>query len=743
MSTTMSVVILDDDQNFRQSVVAILKPRGFTVIEATTAQEASSILATIEPLLVIVDYHLPGGKDGVSWIAQLREQGRNFPIIFTSTDWCDAKTFNWLRNILKVSLILNKPIVPNLFLQQIEPLLPAHVLKNLAPEIDATDDKALPANDEAIILLDKLIGEKESLSKEKLLDLEHLANSVSTDQELLLQLRKFEMKLNVERQLKKAKDGYLGQLLVEWQKLGKLVQSAQQDSNNRLILDEGLQASHRIAGSAGTFGFTKVGEIAKKIEGYLRAYDPLDTLQEVLWNETFRALAEGETLVQAATADLQEMHSEGEPAQVNTTSKTFVLGRLEKFKPFQSYISAHKDTLLVITDDLESALRGIKEQKFDNLIVDLTNSNKSHLFSFIESVRSNPFYSLIPVGVLCDQRSKPDSLESLYHGISVIVDEKPTENILADLISRLQSVGSLSGNLSGNLSGSTRKPRVLVVDDDEKLSGFVKTILGGDDIVVDTLSAPIKIMDVLPVFRPNLAILDVMMPGLSGYDVCRLIRQNEQFKSMPVIFLTSKSTAEGRAAAFQAGGNDFLSKPVMADELLARVHGQIDRLNLYSQTGSANNGFLEPEAYFSRLEEMLVFAKTEKKSVAVCLIAVDEVPNLGNSQSPNSSQEIFLGQLLQSHFRAEDMRGRLGDEVFAIACFDTTVELLARALNKLLERYCDEEFSSGESLNFKSTFSAGLASSLADGQTVEDLLNMANMRMLRGSQSGPGKISSE
>jgi diguanylate cyclase (GGDEF)-like protein len=722
MAANHTIVVLDDDDAFRESMIAILKPRGFTVLEAKSAQEASSILASVEPLLVIVDYRLPGGTDGVSWITQLREQGRQFPIVFISADWCDAKTFNWLRNILKVSLILNKPIVPNLFIQQIEPLLPRQIVQSLS---DQADERSMAANDEAMILLDQLIGDKNNISKQTLADLEHVANNATNDEELLAQLRQFKMKMNVEKQLRSARAGYLKQLLSEWQNLARLVQAAQQEPNNRLALDEGLQASHRIAGSAGTFGFTAVGETSKRIEGYLRAFDPEDTLQEVLWNETFRALGDGERLVHTALEDFVEGDMDSTPS-----SQVLLIGAESKFASHIEYVRDKNDVNIIVSDNPAGALNKVKKTKFDSLIVDLTFDKPYRLLQLIEEIRSVEVNQLIPVGIICDAKSRPSAMDILYYGVSQVIGQTLSSENLSHTIGALQTIGQ------------SRKPRVLVVDDDDKLSGFVATILSGEDMVVDTLAAPIRIMEMLQEFQPDLVILDVMMPGLSGYDVCRMIRHSDQFSSLPIIFLTSKSTAEGRAAAFQAGGNDFLSKPVMAAELLARVHGQVDKLNLHVDAGADAAGLLSRKRFFTGLAEKIEIAKTTEQELSICLITIDDFLSLGILHSMMSAEQTLLGlgHILQSHFRAEDLRGRLGEEAFAIACLGVSKDTLLYVVDKILKQFEDLRFSSVAYGHFKSSFSAGLANFPRDGDNVADLLNSANQKMLNGRQKGLGKV---
>ncbi|MBC7999713.1 MAG: response regulator, partial [Leptolyngbya sp.] len=117
------ILVLDDDKNFRDLVGALLRSKGYEVMLARSAKEASAFLEAKRPGLAIVDYRLPE-TDGMSWITKVRENDATLPIVMVTGNWCDQKTFNWLRNILKVSLVLQKPIVPELFLHSLEGIAP-------------------------------------------------------------------------------------------------------------------------------------------------------------------------------------------------------------------------------------------------------------------------------------------------------------------------------------------------------------------------------------------------------------------------------------------------------------------------------------------------------------------------------------------------------------------------------------------------------------------------------------------
>lgn len=121
----------------------------------------------------------------------------------------------------------------------------------------------------------------------------------------------------------------------------------------------------------------------------------------------------------------------------------------------------------------------------------------------------------------------------------------------------------------------TPNPRILVVEDEEKLAKFVQLELGyeGYEVTVanDGLSGLMAARD----SEPDLVLLDWMMPGLTGVEVCRRLRATGA--TMPVILLTAKDGIEDRVAGLDAGADDYVVKPFSIEELLARVRAHLRR----------------------------------------------------------------------------------------------------------------------------------------------------------------------
>ena len=122
--------------------------------------------------------------------------------------------------------------------------------------------------------------------------------------------------------------------------------------------------------------------------------------------------------------------------------------------------------------------------------------------------------------------------------------------------------------------------RILVVDDDRNLRKIIATNLelaGYEVVAAEDGNAALRVLDEM---QPDLILLDVMMPGKDGYETAREIRRHPVNANVPIIMLTAKSEIEDKVAGFEAGADDYLTKPFGPQELLARVRAKIRRVEV-------------------------------------------------------------------------------------------------------------------------------------------------------------------
>lgn len=129
------------------------------------------------------------------------------------------------------------------------------------------------------------------------------------------------------------------------------------------------------------------------------------------------------------------------------------------------------------------------------------------------------------------------------------------------------------------------KQKILVVDDEPDLVEMVKDVLERNDYsVISAGNADLAIKKVRE-SKPNLIILDLNLPGIGGIEVCRILKQDKETSSIPIIMVTVKSTETEKIAGLEAGADDYMTKPFSTGELVARVRAVLRRIVYAGEEG--------------------------------------------------------------------------------------------------------------------------------------------------------------
>ncbi len=115
-----------------------------------------------------------------------------------------------------------------------------------------------------------------------------------------------------------------------------------------------------------------------------------------------------------------------------------------------------------------------------------------------------------------------------------------------------------------------RKQRILIVDDDQMNLEIMKEILG-DNYSMALAESGYEALEILPKFSPDLILLDIMMPGMDGYEVCRKIRADKQYCFTKIILVSGKAMVKERLEGYSAGVDDYICKPFVNEELEAKI----------------------------------------------------------------------------------------------------------------------------------------------------------------------------
>lgn len=212
-----------------------------------------------------------------------------------------------------------------------------------------------------------------------------------------------------------------------------------------------------------------------------------------------------------------------------------------------------------------------------------------------------------------------------------------------------------------------RSSKVMMVDDEPLTLEVMKIMLedeGYNDFVVTDTSA--DAMDLLEKNNPDVVLLDVFMPGVTGFEILEKMRATKEYKHIPVIILTSSTDANTRLKALELGATDFLSKPVDPSELGLRLRNTLaakayqDQLTYYdSLTGLPNRRLFIQQAQWAVLN-----AERNNRSCAFLYIDVDRLKRVNDVLGLLIGDELLcqVSARLNERTRGSDFLGRIGSE---------------------------------------------------------------------------------
>jgi two-component system alkaline phosphatase synthesis response regulator PhoP len=152
------------------------------------------------------------------------------------------------------------------------------------------------------------------------------------------------------------------------------------------------------------------------------------------------------------------------------------------------------------------------------------------------------------------------------------------------------------------------KQKILVVDDEKDIVEFIQYNLEQEGFDVISAYNGKEALELIEE-NPSLILLDVMMPEVDGYEVCRKIRKNEKYKNTPILFLTAKISEQDEIEGLNVGADDYITKPVSIRKLLARIKSNIRQSDIGNDK---QNSVIEVGPVRIDKEEYLLYLNNEK-----------------------------------------------------------------------------------------------------------------------------------
>ncbi len=237
---------------------------------------------------------------------------------------------------------------------------------------------------------------------------------------------------------------------------------------------------------------------------------------------------------------------------------------------------------------------------------------------------------------------------------------------------------------------------------------------------------------------PSLILLDIMMPGMNGYDVCRSLKDKPETKDIPVIFLSALNELTDKISAFQAGGVDYISKPFEALEVLARVatHARIVALQRTLMEKNAQLITLaETDSLTGLFNRRYLISAVKESSVqySVILFDIDDFKQINDLYGHQLGDEVLitLSNTVKSLSNEHDIASRWGGEEFLIY-LPNTDQTQAEAKAERIRSSINALFFNEAG---KISASFGVATQ-TQGESLEQLIKMADKALYRSKVKG-------
>jgi diguanylate cyclase (GGDEF)-like protein len=298
--------------------------------------------------------------------------------------------------------------------------------------------------------------------------------------------------------------------------------------------------------------------------------------------------------------------------------------------------------------------------------------------------------------------------------------------------------------------------KVLIIDDSRLIAHVAKNILtqrGHEVILAQDGEAG---LEAAKSGRPDIILLDLIMPVLDGYEVCGALKKDDSTRDIPVIMLTSKAEPADKVKGLEMGALDYVTKPFDEGELVARVNTQL-RLKELREALQKKNRQLEEMAnkdgltglynhrYFhEQLSKDFLRAKRYGESLSCVLLDIDYFKKFNDTHGHQTGDVVLstIGQVISESIRESDFAARYGGEEFALVLYHAdgpTAMEVAQRLRQMVET-CEVR---DKEQRLRVTISAGVATfPHEDISDSKRLIECADKALYQAKENGRNRVES-
>lgn len=614
----MKILLVEDDEQLADIVTASLKQQNYAVEVATDGQLGLEFAEAAPPDAMIVDIDLPS-LNGIDLCKRVRAAGSNVPILLVTardsetdkvigldagaddyvTKPCSLKELSArLRALLRRGGATSTPVLSWGPLRLNPSTCEAFFLDRLAPlrpkeysllEMFMRSPKRVFSRDAILNHLWNFDDAPyESTIKAHIKGLRQHLKGVGAPAKLIESIYGLGYRLNPEmadwmpdvavEEAAEPEEGttppeaiapasvaasstMTDKLMQRVDTIERAVQALVQGEVEDVQVREALRLAHQLAGLLGTIGFDRGTACARQIEAQLKRDRPsigrltgaLADLRRELTGEP-GSEAENDSGVAAMPAAVSELRAP------DTTLDLLLVGSSTGVATLVQHAARH-NVRCIHVGDVGSAAMQLKLWSPDVLAIAAHSSAATFelLGQLADSVVAVPTLAVAP------EDSLTDRVALARLGVKCVLAESVESDRIFDAAWRLFR------------QHSSAEPHILAVDDDPEFLATVEALLQPWGFAVTPLNDATQAWDYLETVQPDAILLDVEMPAISGIELCQAIRSDERYWDIPILILTALRDTHTIQQVFVAGADDFVNKPVVGPELIARLLNRLDR----------------------------------------------------------------------------------------------------------------------------------------------------------------------
>jgi diguanylate cyclase (GGDEF)-like protein len=296
-----------------------------------------------------------------------------------------------------------------------------------------------------------------------------------------------------------------------------------------------------------------------------------------------------------------------------------------------------------------------------------------------------------------------------------------------------------------------RPGRILVVDDNQDNIEIIATRLRYRDYEILEAADGKQAMALVYEGKPDLILLDVMLPDIDGYEISRRIKNADDLPFIPIILVTARDSTQDKVTGLDAGADDYLTKPIDFPELEARVRSMLrikrlqDELELKNRQleqlsiSDGLTGLFNHRHIHGLLAEEFERVERSNDCMSVAMFDLDHFKKVNDTHGHQAGDRVLveLAQILRETAREVDRLGRYGGEEFMVLLPETCIEDAAVFVERVRHEVARRPFDIAADEPLRMTLSAGVATFPHDTiNSVEALVGMADQALYAAKEGG-------